>query len=729
MRPRLVAYSCLFLVSASPAFTDSSRQLLDQSSATDVSFAETPVEKKLALTPIEVSATAQQEQIHSSSAGSKAAVDPAIGGLHHTLPSSEKLNSAHNKGHHQGAIGNFLISSLGAPKNDVHPYGTHIARHDGIASPTEPASLRHHNHKAGGGFRDKAGMALSTSPVQNIRKAAVISTACPATKPPPVKGGAEMEVPCGCEFDPGAPEAYTPATGSHASTSRILIFNAGGMALGNALLGYLTTYHDALRSGRALVLARSGLISGALSIAFDLGLPWVKKRDLEDRPQAQIFFDYAQTPCPACVSYLQNGFRSPRVAGTRVAHSRPRNFHFDRSDRYAECYYRSLGQCPKPGKSVNTAKQEENPVAYCGESLALRRLIKRPSDELRRLSPLYEAHWNGSPERLAALMSKDTAARDGPIWAVAIHARVQFNFVEQGIDERSEEAVAAVQAWLGNSATKVKLAALVKEVVGAISKQRSFAGHRRRRLMVQQKHSSQVHATLGTRNVTLREMRHKFPSSVSDSAEKWVLGQKGQSRRRLNTKANERVETASRHQPSQAVYVASETALVRRHVADLLRAQGVMADYVALSGTAHPVDKQTGNGRFVQYEAVAPIKGLNTSQSLSNSVGAGSESSPKADDERKADALFPYLEWWALAHSKTIVVRRGEGLTNAPSTYSGTAHMYGGWSATHLRGRVPQFDDTAGIDEHLNADHARIATSFNNFHNGYNLSSKLVYSI
>jgi hypothetical protein len=701
MERRLIVYLWLFFTSVSPAFTDSSRRVLDLSSATDASIAKTPTQEDVDFKPVvEASVAARADQIHSSSAEILDDVNTANADSRHTLPSTENMNPAHNKGHHQGAIGNFLSSSLDAPKNDAHPYGTHVARHDGSASPTDPASLRHHKHKTAGANYNNAGIALSTSSPQNVTKTAASSSTCPPTKPPLFTGGAELEVPCGCEFDPGAPEAYTPATGSHASTPRILVFNAGGMALGNALLGYLTTYHDALRSGRAIVLARSGLISGALSIAFDLGLPWVKKRDLEDRPQAQIFFDYAQTPCPACVSYLQSGFRSPRVAGTRVAHSRPRNFHFDRSDRYAECYYRSLGQCPKPEKAVNTAKQEENPVAYCGESLALRRLIKRPSDELRRLSPLYEAHWNGSPDRLAALMSKDMAARGGPIWAVAIHVRVQFKFVEDGVDERSEEAVAAVQSWLGKSATKAKLTALVKEVVGAISKQRSFTGHRRRQLQLRQKHSLQRNTTSSTRDITSREDSNGFPSTLSARTEMRVPSHELQSRR-LDTKVNEKTEHASQHQSSQAVYVASETALVRRHVADLLRAQGVMADYVALSGTAHPVDKQTGKGRFVQYEAVAPATRSNTNHSSSDGFRAGAEISPSADDERKADALFPYLEWWALAHSKTIVVRRGEGLSKAPSTYSGTAHLYGGWSSAHSHGRVPQFDDWPnGAEKH-----------------------------
>jgi len=51
-----------------------------------------------------------------------------------------------------------------------------------------------------------------------------------------------------------------------------------------------------------------------------------------------------------------------------------------------------------------------------------------------------------------------------------------------------------------------------------------------------------------------------------------------------------------------------------------------------------------------------------------------------SEQKKQADLLFPFLEWWALAHSRFIVVRRGENLRAAGSTYSGTAHLYGGWA-------------------------------------------------
>jgi hypothetical protein len=60
--------------------------------------------------------------------------------------------------------------------------------------------------------------------------------------------------------------------------------------------------------------------------------------------------------------------------------------------------------------------------------------------------------------------------------------------------------------------------------------------------------------------------------------------------------------------------------------------------------------------------------------------GAAVAAAAAAAQKRQADLLFPYLEWWALAHARFIVVRRGELLKAAGSTYSGTAHLYGGWA-------------------------------------------------
>jgi hypothetical protein len=117
------------------------------------------------------------------------------------------------------------------------------------------------------------------------------------------------------------------------------------------------------------------------------------------------------------------------------------------------------------------------------------------------------------------------------------------------------------------------------------------------------------------------------------------------------------------------VYVASETALVRQHVADLIRhkAEGEKnapeVDFFSFSGISHPVDID-GNNRHSPHRE--------------NSAGPSTFESEEVL-KSTADLLFPYLEWWALAHSRDILVRRGSDLKPIGSTYSGTAHLYGGW--------------------------------------------------
>lgn len=86
-----------------------------------------------------------------------------------------------------------------------------------------------------------------------------------------------------------------------------------------------------------------------------------------------------------CQTYLESGVKGPRVPSCPLAHGRPKNFHFDRSRLYPRCYYSALG-CPKPrAPSINTAKQEDDPTNYCGESYALRSLLVGVSDEVKRL--------------------------------------------------------------------------------------------------------------------------------------------------------------------------------------------------------------------------------------------------------------------------------------------------------------------------------------------------------
>ena len=104
----------------------------------------------------------------------------------------------------------------------------------------------------------------------------------------------------------------------------------------------------------------------------------------------------------------------------------------------------------------------------------------------------------------------------------------------------------------------------------------------------------------------------------------------------------------------------------------MLRARGTAADYFMHSGRAHPVnnDKSDHQGGGSNYGArFLPFAAAKS-------------------DEARADALFPYLEWWALAHAKLIHVKRHVDLRDSPSTYSGTAHLYGGWHKGADGGRI-----------------------------------------
>jgi len=363
-------------------------------------------------------------------------------------------------------------------------------------------------------------------------------------------------------------------------TELLLLWNSGVDALGNALLGYLTTYWDAMRSGRTLVASRYGMIQ-MIGEVFDLGIEFVDKKLDSDHSNPStssfncpnILFDYAKLSKEVPIVY-RKGANGGYLPGGKVACSRVKNFHFDRPPpSLIKCYFQTLECNKKPRDSINPAKQGDGPNDSCGEKGALRQLFLGPSKGLQALAPHFSSHWAGADNRLHQLFFETRNAAK-PIWDAALHLRVQFKFVESGIDERDPAAVKDVEAWLANPETKAKLIKIVNNV-----------------------------------------KRHK------------------------------------------KVYVASETALVRRHVADMIRAQGVEADYFMLSGTTHPVGKNAGGSSSGRHYNVKDLH----------------------NDEIKAHSFFPYLEWWALAHSKVIYVHRHQTLSTAPSTYSGSAHIYGGW--------------------------------------------------
>jgi hypothetical protein len=99
---------------------------------------------------------------------------------------------------------------------------------------------------------------------------------------------------------------------------------------------------------------------------------------------------------------------------------------------------------------------------------------------------------------------------------------------------------------------------------------------------------------------------------------------------------------------------------------------GAEVNYFTFTGTAHPVD----------------IKGSFRTDPRSCKHFCHKDnphSSMWLDKPVIADLLVPFLEWWALAHARAVVGRRGRGkelvLKDAPSTFSSTARIYGGWAS------------------------------------------------
>jgi len=157
----------------------------------------------------------------------------------------------------------------------------------------------------------------------------------------------------------------------------------------------------------------------------------------------------------------------------------------------------------------------EDPQEYCGESRALRRLVLGVNQRLLSVAHMYAATWMGpeSPphrlHRLLAARSSDPVAAPhsdsdrsactaelstfdhdhfnhwnnnsrssssigsstlvnrsahcgGPVWDVAVHVRVGFNFVEQGGNEVSHAH--EIEVWLQKPDTQKALAEVVVQV-------------------------------------------------------------------------------------------------------------------------------------------------------------------------------------------------------------------------------------------------------------------------
>lgn len=381
------------------------------------------------------------------------------------------------------------------------------------------------------------------------------------------------------------------------STSLFLWPGGGSGGLGNTLVGFLTSFYDSMRLGRHLVMSRTPEFTfNDVTLAFDVGLDMINESLEYDQSGRKVLFpSFHIDPDPAAGSatlgpaiifrYQQKQVDAENLP---IVQSRHSNVHYERPPG-ASCYFRALGCSLGPSKSINIQKQEASPLDYCGDTMALRKLILGVSGKLLDVASIYRKSWVGNSEYLEALLRARSSDKTRlPIWDVAVHIRVGFKFVEMG--QAEADNTVAIRDWLGRQATRSALQELANQVGSRLPTQRKRA----------------------------------------------------------------------------AVYIASETALVRKYFAELLRnstaGNRIDACYFSFEGISHPVDID-GNKRT----------------DTSTKVKSKTIVSESAERRASADVMFPYLEWWALAHSRVILVRRGIDLKPIGSTYSGTAHLYGGW--------------------------------------------------
>eukprot|EP00614_Pseudopedinella_elastica_P016040 CAMPEP_0172645744 /NCGR_PEP_ID=MMETSP1068-20121228/239889_1 /TAXON_ID=35684 /ORGANISM="Pseudopedinella elastica, Strain CCMP716" /LENGTH=585 /DNA_ID=CAMNT_0013459989 /DNA_START=409 /DNA_END=2166 /DNA_ORIENTATION=+ len=466
----------------------------------------------------------------------------------------------------------------------------------------------------------------------------------------------------------GGSRGRGPGSSGGEDEDPLLLWQSGTDAMGNAMLGFLTTYWDAMRAGRRLVASRYGMIQ-VLSQAFDLGLDYIEPAlDLEsDKNQCKscILFDYSLLERPRVVTYIAR-IGGPYVVGGHVACSRRRNFHFDRPNQdYIGCYARALGCLRPPTRGINPTKtSNDRPEDRCGESRALRHLIVGPSRTLRNLAPILESHWAGRLERLRALLFETHSAEKVAKILEERHRQTKSGRRRQRrrlLGNTEEEGWHKAGFWGsrefsgggggGNSSFNADGNGPGDHKKGANVTQAAWAAEVR---------------VFGRPGVAFRpepiwdaalhlRVQFKFVEGGVDEREGSNVAevQRWLAEKQTRDKLRGVVEKL---RGRKSVYVASETALVRRHVADMLRAQGCEADFFMFSTASHPVDRHKGGGfgRHVNPNAVKT-------------------------DEELAHALYPYLEWWALAHSRLIHAYRHERLMPSSSTYSGSAHLYGGW--------------------------------------------------
>ena len=111
------------------------------------------------------------------------------------------------------------------------------------------------------------------------------------------------------------------------------------------------------------------------------------------------------------------------------------------------------------------------------------------------------------------------------------------------------------------------------------------------------------------------------------------------------------------------VFVSSESSLVRKHLATYLRQRSTLSvDFIGTRSVAHLIDHLGDRTELDRAQAMGHSRAV------------------------------PYLDWWALANSADIVVRRHAGCIAQASTFSTTARAWGLDVERAARRARPDFD-------------------------------------
>ena len=474
-------------------------------------------------------------------------------------------------------------------------------------------------------------------------------------------------MPCG--------QATNPFDPSLAAKGRVLVFyNAAQrrpVGLGNELLGFVSVFYEAMRASRAMMLENSGMIAKLKEVS-QLGVPFATAAQLATKHEHK---NRSANTAHNATRSSSSDFPVVFSKGNNVKLVRPKKWPY-------ECYRAAL-KCPSmPGvgatasigsvatpinqsstdtsvisatidaasaTAANAVDEHETRSAYtCVERRALRNLILGVNPQLRALHPKLEQHWSGNQTRLKKLLAA-TAKSTEPIWQLALHARTQFGFVEAGLDERDPIAFEEAKNWTLDAGVQIVLAGIVRDIKAHLEK-------------------NQV-------------LNH----STSE----------GMSSRGIGPRNKKSFEVANQGLGASAVYVASESLMARQHIAALLRAQGIEADYHTLQGTSHPATTDKVENRHPHgghtFAAGKHARGIKAA------LGSGGDNLEMlrelSTEDDKCNACIFFLEWWALAQSRRVIARRGSELGVRryplwrfydrwgvrPSSFAESALIYGGW--------------------------------------------------